>query len=48
MYLDMHTHNISWKVQYYRPEIISSHNPCRNSFYARNVDGVWNNLIMFC
>lgn len=46
MYLD--THNVAWKIQYYSTETISSHNPCRNCFYVRNVDGVWNNLIMFC
>lgn len=48
MYLHTHTCIAPLKVQYHRPEIIRSQNPCRNNLDGRKVDGVGNNLIMFC
>lgn len=36
MYLHTHTCIAPFKVQYHRPEIIRSQNPCRNNLDGRN------------
>lgn len=48
LYLHTHTHIAALKVQYHRPEVFRSQNPNSNNLNGRTVDGIGNNLKMFC